>query len=449
MTSLNVEHMRAAFIRGTGPAESIVVGDVPVPRPGPGSVLVHNSVMAVNHVDTYIRSGAYTTPLPAGVPFVVGRDLAGTVVEVGSGVTGFAVGDAVWCNSMGHDGRQGSFSDYSVVPAERLYPLPAGVTSESVMTVAHTGATAYLGLVREARVRIGETVFIGGAAGGVGSAAVQVARAAGARVLASCAPHDAEWVRSLGADEVFDRTDSALFERVYAASPAGIDVWWDTTGRLDLTAALPLVRRGGRVVVTAGATGPGFTLTPASFYTRDIQLRGFTLSNASVANLAEAASSVNALLSRGGFKSRVAKVLSLEEAAGAHRLMESHAAPGKLLVKPGTARPKPHAPGAAQRTDPAPKPHPVSDPHHPKGPGAASGATPGAAPGTAKAPAPAASASPKPGPKPTKHTSEITDASASPQPSAPKPAAPQSAPTPAPNPAMPKPTPKPAPKPAP
>lgn len=345
MTTLNAEHMRAAFIRGAGPADSIVVGDVPIPRPGPGSVLVHNSVMAVNHVDTFIRSGAYATPLPGGTPFIVGRDLAGTVVEVGSGVAGFAAGDAVWCNSLGYDGRHGSFSDYSVVPAERLYPLPAGVTPESVAAVAHTAATAYLGLVREASLRVGETVFIGGAAGGVGAAAVQLAHAAGARVLASCAPHDATWVRSCGADEVFDRTDAALLDRVYASAPSGVDVWWDTTGRLELAGALRLVARGGRVIVSAGLAGPGRAVDPTDFYTRDIQVRGFAISNASVADLAAGASAINSLLARGKLKGRVAKVLTLEEAAGAHRLMESHAAPGKLLVKPGSAHPKPHKPG--------------------------------------------------------------------------------------------------------
>ena len=444
MTTLNVEHMRAAYIRGTGPADSIVVGDVPVPRPGPGSVLVHNSVMAVNHVDTYIRSGAYATPLPGGTPFIVGRDLAGTVVELGSGVTGFAIGDSVWCNSLGHDGRQGSFSDYSVVPAERLYRMPTGVTPETMMTAAHTGATAYLGLVREARVRIGETVFIGGAAGGVGSAAVQLARAAGTRVLASCSPHDAEWVRSLGADEVFDRTDSALFERVYAASPGGIDVWWDTTGRFGLAQAFPLLGRGARVVVTAKRQGTKALELPTDFYTRDVQLRGFAISNASIGDLAEAAAALGGLLTRGGFKSRVAKVLSLEEAAGAHRLMESHAAPGKLLVKPGAARPKPHAPGAAAGAAGAAGAAPglasaAAKPHPPTSQGAAAGGVSGAA----TRPAPAASASPKPGPKPTKHTSEsgpLPDAPASRQPSAPKPSAPKPTVS---KPAGPKPSPEP------
>lgn len=406
MTTHDVQLMRAAFIRETGPADSISVGDVPVPRPGPGSVLVQNQAMAVNHIDTFIRAGVTGAPLPgrAGEPFIVGRDLAGTVAEVGAGVTAFAVGDAVWSNSMGIDGRQGSFSDYSVVPADRLYALPAGVTPETVMTLAHSFATAYLGLVHEAKLRTGSTVFIGGAAGGVGSAAVQLARSAGARVLASCAPHDAEWVRSCGADEVFDRTDPALLDRVYASAPGGVDVWWDTTGRLDTSAAVRLVGRGGRVLVTAGRQGPAISVDPSSLYTRDIQLRGFSLRNTSVELLAEAATALNALLSRGAVRGRIAKVLTLEEAAGAHRLMESHAAPGKLLVKPGAVRPKPHVPAAARPAASA-------------APAASSAPKPGAAPKPAPAPAP------KPAPKPS--AAPAPKPASAPKPAAPKPAAPK------------------------
>ena len=429
MTIDGVELMRAAFVREAGPADSIVVGDLPIPHPGPGSVLVQSAAMSVNHVDTFVRSGAYATarPTPRGEPFIVGRDVAGTVVQVGAGVAGFKVGDPVWSNSLGYDGRQGSFSEFALVPAERLYALPAGVTPETAVAVAHTGATAYLGLVREARLLVGETVFIGGAAGGVGSAAVQLAHAMGARVLASCSPHDMEWVRSCGADEVFDRTDATLLDRVYAAAPSGVNVWWDTTGRLDLAASLRLVARSGRVIVSAGLAGAsnstdagasGTTISPGDFYTRDIQLRGFVISNASVADLAAAAAAINSMLARGRFKARVAKVLSLEEAAGAHRLMESHAAPGKLLVKPGPARPKPHAPAshttnaatsqpaatAAKPLGPAvPVPKPGARPVHPKP--VASASTPSAA-----APKPG----PKPKPKPTPPTS------AAPKPAAPK-----------------------------
>ena len=95
--------MRAAYITELGPAEAIRVGDLPVPVPGPTDVLVRVEVVVVNPVDILVRSGGYSTPTP--FPFVVGRDLVGTAAEVGAGTVGFAAGDRVWCNSLGHGGR--------------------------------------------------------------------------------------------------------------------------------------------------------------------------------------------------------------------------------------------------------------------------------------------------------------------------------------------------------
>lgn len=121
--------MRAAYVTELGAADVIRVGELPVPAGGPTDVLVRVEVVAVNPVDTMVRSGAYPTPTP--FPFVIGRDLVGTVAEASPGAAGFAPGDRVWCNSLGHGGRQGSFAEYAVVPAERLYPLPAGLTRSS------------------------------------------------------------------------------------------------------------------------------------------------------------------------------------------------------------------------------------------------------------------------------------------------------------------------------
>src|SRR3954454_19576634 len=114
--------MRAAWIDQLGPAESIRYGELPVPSYGATDVLVQVEATAVNPVDTFVRSGQYHTPL--AFPFVVGRDLVGTVAALGSGASHFAVGDRVWSNSLGHAGRQGAAAEYTAVPCERLYPLP-------------------------------------------------------------------------------------------------------------------------------------------------------------------------------------------------------------------------------------------------------------------------------------------------------------------------------------
>lgn len=108
------EVMRAAYVDATGPAETITIGSLPVPRPGSTDVLVAVRASTVNPVDTFVRSGAYRTPVT--FPFVIGRDLVGSVVEAGPGASGFVPGQPVWCNSLGHGGRQGAAAGYAVAP---------------------------------------------------------------------------------------------------------------------------------------------------------------------------------------------------------------------------------------------------------------------------------------------------------------------------------------------
>ncbi|MZD56159.1 alcohol dehydrogenase catalytic domain-containing protein, partial [Streptomyces sp. SID5606] len=162
--------MRAAYIDAVGPADAIRHGPLPVPPAGPTDVLVRVCAVAVDPVDTFVRSGAYATPLP--LPFVVGRDLVGEVAHAGPGAAGFTPGQRVWCNSLGHAGRQGSFAEYAAVAADRLYAAPPGVDAEHLVAAAHPAASAWLALFRHGRLRAGETVYVGGGAGNVGGAAV-------------------------------------------------------------------------------------------------------------------------------------------------------------------------------------------------------------------------------------------------------------------------------------
>ncbi|HEY8479813.1 MAG TPA: NADPH:quinone reductase [Spirillospora sp.] len=323
--------MAAAYITELGPADEIRIGRLPVPSPGPSEILVRTEALAVNHVDTFVRSGAYRTAL--SFPFIIGRDLVGTVETPGPG---FAPGDRVWCNSLGHDGRQGSFAEYAVVPADRLYHLPAGVDPVDAVASLHTAATAYIGLFREAGIRPGETVVVCGAGGGVGTAAVQLASAAGARVVATAREEDAEWCRSCGADEVVDYRDPDVYRKIGELVPDGVDVFWDNSGRHDLEQTVPLLARGGRMIILAGLTAAP-VLPIGELYKRDASLRGFVISNAAPGDLAEAAKAINHMLARGTLRSRVALRLPLTEAARAHRLQESRDAltpRGRIVVIP-------------------------------------------------------------------------------------------------------------------
>lgn len=322
----------AAYVTALGGPEQITVGQLPVPALGPTDVLVETEALEVNRVDTYVRSGAYATPTP--FPFVIGRDLVGTVIRAGSGAGAqFHAGERVWCNSLGHGGRQGSFAQQVVVGAERLYKLPAGIDPEQAVAVLHGAGTAYLGLFRDARIAPWETVVIGGGAGAVGSAAVQLAARAGARVLATAAAADFDWCRSSGAQDVFDYHDPELLHKLHDAAPERVNVYWDTSGHQDLEALAPLLADGARVIVTAAAD-PRPALPAFAYYTHDISVLGFAISNARLSDLADAARTINARLREGTLRARIGARMRLAEAAAAHRALEAGKRGGRIVVLP-------------------------------------------------------------------------------------------------------------------
>jgi NADPH:quinone reductase-like Zn-dependent oxidoreductase len=321
--------MRAAYIEDLGPAESIRYGELPAPGPGPTDALVRVEAVAVNPVDTFVRSGAYRTPIP--FPFVIGRDLVGTVVGTGSGVVGFQPGDQVWCNSLGHAGRQGSAAEYAVVPADRLYHLPDRADPVASVAVVHPAATAYLALFVHARLKPGQTVFVGGGAGHVGRAAVRLAVLAGARVIATASRNDLDLCRRLGAIEALDYRMPQLAERIRAAAPDGIDVHLDTSGHQDLVTAVDLLARRGCIVALAGLSATS-ELPVGELYRRDGRVLGFVISNATVSELAEAAVRINQLLEAGELAPGLLDVMPLAAAAEAHRRLEQGDARGTRLV---------------------------------------------------------------------------------------------------------------------
>lgn len=310
--------MRAAYVDRLGPAAEIRIGDVADPLPAENEVLVEVALTTVNPVDILVRSGGFRTPLP--FPFVIGRDLCGTVLRTGRAVPGFAPGDQVWCNSLGHEGRQGAAAELAAVPAERLYHLPPGVDPAAALAVVHPAATAYLALFTHGRLRRGETVLVAGAAGNVGSAMVSLATEAGARVVTTSHPRDFDFCRSLGAAEVLDYRDPELTAHILAAS-GGVDLYTDTFGVNDVPAAVALCNRRGRIVVLAGPRSES-VLPVGELYLKDCSVRGFVISHATTSELSEAADRINALLTMGELRSRSVEVLALHHAESVHRKLE-------------------------------------------------------------------------------------------------------------------------------
>ena len=323
--------MKAAYITTLGSPDVITYGELDRPVPGPTDVLVRVEAAAVDPVDTFVRSGAYRTPTP--FPFVLGRDLVGTVAETGPGATRFAVGDRVWSHSMGHGGRQGVTAEYCVVGVDRLYHLPGDVDAARAVAVLHPVATAHLALFRHARLRPGETVLVIGGAGNVGRAATVLAARAGARVLAVARAETAPDCLRAGATAVVDHRDPDAAEQLRELTGDGVDVHLDTSGHQDLDAALAVVGHGARVVLMAGLTARP-VLPVGAVYPRDVSLVGFAISNASVDDLAGTAHVINHGLADDAFPIPVTVELPLSRTAEAHRMIEAGGVRGRIVLRP-------------------------------------------------------------------------------------------------------------------
>lgn len=321
--------MKAAYITETGSPEVIRYGELPDPQPGPGQVLVRVKAVAVNPIDTYLRAGAIKMSLPQ--PFIVGCDLAGVVDQCGPGVVRFQPGDRVWGSNQGLLGRQGTFAELAVVDEHWLYPTPENVNDQAAAAGALVGITAHLGLVRCAQLKAGETLFVNGGSGGVGSTVVQVAKALGARVATTAGSDDkAAACRALGADLAVnyktDDVDAAL--RQFA--PGGLNVWWETLREPNFERVAGLLAMRGRMILMAGREArPVFPVGP--FYVKDCSIHGFAMFNASPEEQQAAARDLNRWMSEGKLKPRIDRVLPLAEAAAAHRLQEEN-----TLHKAGT-----------------------------------------------------------------------------------------------------------------
>ncbi|MFT3920987.1 MAG: NADPH:quinone reductase [Myxococcales bacterium] len=331
--------MKAAYIEATGPAESTIkFGDVPQPVPTGSQVLVRVGAVALNPIDTYLRNGANYWELPK--PFIIGCDLAGTVEAVGPESRRFKVGDRVWGSNQGLLGRQGTFAEYAAVDEQWLYSTPANVTDEEAAACALVGITAHLGLVREARLEAGETIFVNGGSGGVGSLVVQMAKIIGARVIATAGNTEKIAVlKKLGVDLPLNYKTDDVAVAVKATVPNGVNVYWETVREPDFDKIVSYLGERGRIILMAGRDArPQFPVGP--FYVKGCSLHGFVMFKATAGEQRACADDINHWLAAGKLKAHISRVMPLSEAAAAHKLQEENTLQksgtlcGKIVLKP-------------------------------------------------------------------------------------------------------------------
>jgi NADPH2:quinone reductase len=323
--------MRAVLVREFGPPSVLRVEELPAPVPGPGEALVRVRAVGVNPVETYVRSGQYAR-LPA-LPYVPGADGAGTVEELGPGVRGLAPGDRVYFHGT-RDGRaQGAYAELAVCAAGELWPLPAALGLSQGAALGIPYATAHRALVGKAGLRPGEAVLVHGASGGVGVAAVQIARWKGARVLGTAgSPAGLALVRAEGA-EAFDHGRPGYEKEVRAATGGrGADVIVEMLANVNLDRDLGLLAPGGRVVVV-GNRGR-VEIDPRQAMAREAAILGVMLWAATAEDLHAIHADLGPGLAGGALRPVVAEELPLAEAARAHERVMAPGARGKIVLLP-------------------------------------------------------------------------------------------------------------------
>jgi NADPH2:quinone reductase len=329
--------MKAAFVAEFGPPEKITIGDLPKPVPGPSQYLIKVGAVDINPIDTYIRSGMIKMNLP--MPYILGCSLAGTVAEAGKDARRFKSGDRVWGSNQGLLGRQGTSAEFAAVDERWLYPTPGGVTDEQAAAIALVGITAHLGLCRDAKLRAGETLFVNGGTGGVGSSVVQMAKAMGARVITTAGNDEkVAACRKLGADLAINYNKENVSDAITNFAPEGVNVWWETLREPDFDRAVPALAPRGRMILMAGRDArPQFPVGP--FYVKGCSLHGFAMFNATPEEQRVAAEDINRWVTEAKLHARIDRVMPLSEAAAAHRLQEENTIgkkgtlAGKIVLK--------------------------------------------------------------------------------------------------------------------
>lgn len=310
------EGMLAVRAHATGGTEVLRVERIAIPQAAAGQVRIKVAAAGVNPVDWKIREKGFGRVISSEAPWIPGFDVAGTVDSVGEGVSGWRAGDAVVASLQ--NAPQGGYAEYAIAPAEDVVRAPAGWSLEAAAGLPTVGTTVWRYLVQAGGIRKGERLLVQGGAGGVGSVAVQVAKAHGARVIATASARNADYLRSIGADEVIDYQAARFEDRV-----SGVDIVFDTVGGETLARSLAVVRPGGRLVTVAGR--PDSAACEAA--------RVLCIGGPRPEPLGPALREIVALAEAGKLALNIDRVFPLEEAAQAQELNRAGRTRGKIVLR--------------------------------------------------------------------------------------------------------------------
>jgi NADPH2:quinone reductase len=319
--------MKAIRVHQFGGPEVLQWKNVPDPEPGPNQVLLHVRAVGVNPVETYIRAGRYPN---LSLPFTPGTDAAGEVAGTGALVRHVSVGARVYTSGS----VTGAYANMTVCEAADVHPLPDNASFAEGAALAIPYGTAWRALFQRARAVPGETVLVHGASGGVGTAAVQLARAAGLTVIGTAgSERGAQLARDLGASRVLDhRLPDYLTDVLKITENRGVDIILEMLANVNLGKDLQVLARNGRVIVI-GSRGK-VEIDAREAMVRDAEIRGMLLFNVPAREKVAIHAALRAGLESGAVKPVIGRELALEDAPRAHELIMEPGASGKIILLP-------------------------------------------------------------------------------------------------------------------
>ena len=325
--------MKAIHVHEFGDPEVMVLEDAGDPTPGVGQILVDVKAAGVNPVDTTFRSGAHPLSKSLALPWTPGVDAAGDVLAVGEGVSGFSVGDRVFGLAV-----SGAYAERALLSSLRTANLPDNLSYEEGASLPVVLYTAYYALIYKAGLKAGETVLIHAGAGGVGCLGIQIAKAAGARVITTVSSEEkAAFCREFGADVVVNYREEDFAERCLAETDGrGVDSVIEMVAVENFGDDCRAVKKYGCIVVLGAGTGknPVGSVNYPPFYSKDIDVRGLSLFNSDPV-FPEMVRQLAPMLADGRVRASVGETMPLADAARAHDLLMTGKIFGKIVLTMG------------------------------------------------------------------------------------------------------------------